>query len=131
MNLGSAWLGINGVVFLGYGVVCLFTPSMPADYAGIALSTSSGETEIRAMYGGLQAALGAFLIFCALSSGRQAEGLRTMTVLIGGLALGRALGLLLDGLTAYNVYALAYEASAALVALWALRQNQTTVGPNE
>ena len=130
MNLGSAWLGLNGVVFLGYGVVCLFTPSMPADYAGIALSTSSGETEIRAMYGGLQAALGAFLIFCAVSTSRQAEGLRTMAFLMGGLALGRAFGLLLDGLSPYNVYALVYESVAALVALWALRQSQRTDGAN-
>ncbi len=130
MNLGSAWLGLNGFIFFGYGVVCLFSPSMPADYAGISLPTSSGETEIRAMYGGLQAALGAFLVGCAFSANRQAEGLRVMVFLIGGLALGRAFGLLLDGLTSYNIYALAYEASVAVVALWALRQNNPNTEPN-
>ena len=124
MSLGKIWLGLNGIIFFAYGVVCLFSPETPAEYAGIVLPGASAETEIRAMYGGLQAALGAFLILCALNEMRSAEGLRVMVFLLGGLAIGRAFGLLLDGATSYNLYALVYEATASLIALLALTQSE-------
>lgn len=121
MTFGRIWLALNGLVFALYGLACLFSPSLPAGYAGIELPTASARNEVAAMYGGLQAGLGGLLVWSAASTDRVAGGLRVMAVLLGSLALGRAVGMTMDGATEYNVGALVYETTAAVLALLGLR----------
>lgn len=113
MTFGRIWLGFNGLIFFLYGLACLFAPNLPAGYAGMELPTASARNEVAAMYGGLQAGLGALLLWSAVQVDRIRVGLLVLVVLLGSLALGRLVGLVFAGPTSYNVAALVYELSAA------------------
>ncbi len=52
------FLGITAAVFIGYGLVCLASPEVVANATGMNLATSTASVEVRAMYGGLQTAVG-------------------------------------------------------------------------
>ncbi len=117
-----ALLIASGVLFGLYGLACLFSPSIVAGYTGIRLPDASAATEVAAMYGGLQAGLGVLFAFCGSRSAWVQPGLLVMVVLIGSLALGRTVGLLVHGLSDYNLAALAYESVTALLAVVALRK---------
>lgn len=121
MMFARIWLGLNGLVFAVYGLVCVFAPSVPAGYAGLELPTASARTEVSAMYGGLQAGIGVLLAWSASAPQRVAAGLRIMALLLGSLAVGRAVGIAVDGVTEYNLGAIVYEATAAGLALFAMR----------
>lgn len=117
-----ALLIASGVLFGLYGLACLFSPSIVAGYTGIRLPDAAAMTEVAAMYGGLQAGLGVLFAYCGLRSAWIQPGLLVMVVLIGSLALGRTAGLLVHGLSDYNLAALAYESATALLAVLALRK---------
>ncbi len=121
MTFARIWLGLNGLTFLVYGLVCLIAPSLPAGYAEMVLPTAAARTEVSAMYGGLQAGLGALLCWSAMRPARVAQGLVVLVVLLGSLAIGRGFGIVVNGATAYNVAAFLYEATAALLGLVAMR----------
>jgi len=121
MTFARILLGLNGILFLAYGLVCLVVPSVPADYAEMILPGPTASTEVSAMYGGLQAGVGGLLCWSAMRPERVAPGLLVLTVLLGGLALGRSYGLVTNGTTAYNVGAVLYEGTVAGLGLIAMR----------
>ena len=90
------FLCFSVLLWLPYGLYCALVPTYLAEVAGVVATNSTGLTEIRAMYGGLQAGIGAM---CALALGRPkfaASALFALSFLTGGLALVRILGFLLD-----------------------------------
>lgn len=121
MNWVSVFLWLNGLTFVGYGLACLWMPSLPADYAGLELATPSGTVEVMAMYGGLQTGFGVLLIVGARDVARRGTILLALAVVAGGLASARLLGIALYGPSDYNLGALVYESLTALLALAALR----------
>jgi hypothetical protein len=129
MTFARIWLGLNGLLFLVYGLVCLLDPAVPAGYAGMTLPGASARTEVAAMYGGLQAGLGAWLVWSALRPDRVPTALPVLAVLTGSLATGRAFGLAAHGATAYNVSAVLYEATVAVLAVFAWRLVSAPTGP--
>lgn len=58
--LGKFVLWFSAAMFIGYGIVCLISPTTATDYAGLALVTGDGLPEAGAMYGGLQTGFGIF-----------------------------------------------------------------------
>ena len=56
------YLGVFGVIFLASGIFTFFDPHAMGHALGIAPVDISGETEIRAMYGGLVVGSGLLLI---------------------------------------------------------------------
>ena len=52
------FLLLSALLWLPYGIYCWLHPSALAEAAGVAFQSPTGSTELRAMYGGLQAALG-------------------------------------------------------------------------
>jgi hypothetical protein len=73
------------------------------------------------MYGGLQTGLGLLFLTAAVDTRLAPYGLVAMIFVLGGLALGRCLGMALDGVDEYNRGAFLYESTSALlaaVALW-------------
>ncbi len=73
------------------------------------------------MYGGLQLAMGILFVRAAASPANIMLGLIVLVTLIGGLALGRAFGLLVNGPTEYNLGAVVYETLTLLAGIVSIR----------
>ncbi len=105
-----AFLMLQAAVWLSYGVYCFVAPESLGGAAGVAISSPTGSVELRAMYGGLQIALG---VLCLLASRRATltrAALTTLAFLATGLGSARLLGMALDGgLSTYTLCALAFE----------------------
>ncbi|MBW2272905.1 MAG: DUF4345 family protein [Deltaproteobacteria bacterium] len=114
-------LAFTGCMFAVYGLMCLWDPATPAGYAGMELAQTSASTEVIAMYGGLQIGLGALLVAWAWQPHRVVPALVVILFCVGGLALGRSTGLLRNGTDVYNLGAVGYEATTAILAAIALQ----------
>jgi len=123
--LGKTILFVSSLVFITYGLVSLISPTVPADFAGLAMSSGDAVAEIGAMYGGLQTGVGLFCLLAAVRVEYFRSGLMLLVIGIGALALGRLLWALLstDPLTAYTWGALLYELATVILAGIALRQS--------
>lgn len=111
------FLGLNALLWLPYGLYCLLDPGFLAEAAGVAASSTTGTIELRAMYGGLQAAVGALAALAVLRASWVRPALAMLAFLCAGLFLGRALGAGLGGeLSLYTTLALGFELLCALLA---------------
>lgn len=116
------FLILSAVVWLPYGIYSFFNPSYLATVGGVAFLSPTGSTELRAMYGGLQAALGALSLAGALRESLTRPALLTLAFLCSGLGSTRLLGLLLDGgLSGYTAAGLVFEFLSAGFAIRFLR----------
>jgi|TARA_B110000263_G_C15035669_1_gene386197 hypothetical protein len=122
MLFGKTVLGVSALVFIGYGLVSLASPGIPAGFAGLVMSNGDALAEIRAMYGGLQTGVGLFCAMALLKPEFYRAGLTLLVLVIGTLALARLTSLLIgpDSVTTYTYGALGYEFTTAVVALVAL-----------
>lgn len=118
-------LVVTGLAFASYGFACLVSPSLVAQYSGMELPTVSAITEVVAMYGGLQLGVGLLFLACAAHPTRTTLGLVVMVAVVGSLAMGRSIGLLVHGSSQYNLGALVYEGTTALAGLLALRLHRS------
>jgi hypothetical protein len=115
------FLTASALVWLPYGLFCFAQPSFLIEAAGISASSTTGTTELRAMYGGLQAALGALAAVALLRPALVRPALVTLAFLTAGLAAGRLGGVGLDGgVSSYTIGGLAFEIISATVAVWLL-----------
>ena len=115
---------LTGIVFSGFGLLCLLYPELPTRVSGIESPSIAAQIEVQAMYGGLQLGMGVLLLFCALVPKWSAIGAWLVVAQIGGLALARGAGVANHGWdSAYTTLALLYEASTSLVALLTLFVN--------
>lgn len=120
MKLGRIVLGVGGVVMTGVGVTFTIAPELLERGAGLSFGGPAGTTEIRAVYGGIELAIGVFLLLCAAVPSWRAPGL-VLAALVGGLAGGaRVLGLVADGVDWKNVLWASLELAGGAVALYAL-----------
>ena len=118
-------LGLTGLAFAGYGVYCAIDLDVVIELTGVVFRSATPAVEARAMYGGLQTGLGLLFFNAAVNRRLTAYGLVAMVFVLGGLALGRALGMYLDEIDEYNTGAFIYESSSAVlaaVALWRERR---------
>jgi hypothetical protein len=123
------FLGFSTLVWLPYGVFCFFQPSFLGEAAGLAGHAATATTEIRAMYGGLEAGIGALCLSALFRPSRVRPALLMLGFLCGGLALTRTAGLFLDGsASAYTFGALAFEIPSAVIAILLARKGQNKRG---
>lgn len=122
--LGKVILWISALIFVVYGLMCLFSPALPAGYAGLTMDTGDAFVEIGAMYGGLQTGFGLFCMFGALRSDFYRPALTSILLLVGGLALGRLYSTLTgsEPVGGYTYGAMTFEFSTAILAGLALRK---------
>jgi hypothetical protein len=122
--LGKAVLWFSALVLIAYGLACLYSPALPAGYAGLTMTNGDAYAEIRAMYGGLQFGFGVFCVMGALHADFFRPALASIVLLLGGLALARlystATGV--DPVTSYTHGALVFECTTAVLAALALRK---------
>jgi hypothetical protein len=116
-----AFLALSGLVWLPYGVYCFVRPQYLGPAAGVTSTTATGTIELRAMYGGLQVAIGVLALLAAREPGLVRPALVAVAFLCGGLALSRlAAALMAAELSAYTAFALAFEWLSTSVAFWLL-----------
>lgn len=119
------FLAANVLLWLPYGLYCLAAPGFLAGAAGVAATTPTGATELRAMYGGLQAAIGLLALAALLRRDLERTALTALAFLAGGLFTGRLLGAIADGgLSAYTGGALALEILLAIQSVRLLRRSR-------
>ncbi len=117
------FLGLSALLWLPYGLYCFFAPASLAEAAGVVGSTATGTTELRAMYGGLQTALGLLLGLAAMRASLVRPALLAVAFATGGLGIARLFGLLLDGgLSSYTAMGLGFEFTSAAIAVALLRR---------
>lgn len=114
---------VLGVAFLPYGLYCFGAPQFLEGAAGLAATTPTAVTEVRAMYGGLQAAFGLLMLAAARDARLTFAGLAAAAFVMPGLAVARTLGALAGAdSSAYTVGALVFEIGASAAAVRLYRQ---------
>ena len=97
-----AFFAFTALVWIPWGLYCLFVPEAWSGQVipGMEVydvSQVAARVEVRAMYGGLQFAIGIFALIAALKPEHRASALLFFTLLMSGLALSRMAGILIDG----------------------------------
>lgn len=118
------FLLLESLIWLPYGLYLVFDPSflVTATEGGLLTGNGTGVSEIRAMYGGLQAAIGVSCLRGVLRPDRAMTALAMLAFLASGLWLGRVCGVFLDGgLSSYTIGALVFEGVTALGAFYFLQ----------
>jgi hypothetical protein len=107
--------------FLGFGLWLLLDPAA-LEKVGISTTSTVGQIELRAFYGGVELGLGVFLLMCAFRPGWQAAGLWLVLLANGGAGLARLLAIGLAGasLGGYLAWELLWELGFSALAALAL-----------
>jgi hypothetical protein len=122
--VSKIFLAVMGLVFAGYGLTCLFVPGTVADLTGMGLASEVAKAEVRAMYGGLQFAVGALALVAALRPEIERSALLALCFLFAGLAGGRLFAIVLaSDAGSYNYAACAFEVASLAVASLLLRRS--------
>lgn len=110
------------VVWTPYGLYCLFFPEVLAGLAGVQATSATALTELRAMYGGVQIAVGLSALLGFFRVLYVDKVLFTQLVVVSGLVVARLLGALVAAdWSAYTLGALVFEASTVLFCVLAMR----------
>ena len=118
MNYIKPYLIFTVLVWLPWGLICIFDTGMIADIIGVTSVSPSGETDIRAMYGGVQLAVGLMAALALYDRRHFHKLLHALAFLASCLALSRSYGLVVDGSsTLYTWGVLGYEYFAAISAI--------------
>ena len=121
LDLIALWLGMLSFAF--FGVWLLLRPNALRG-VGVVAENADGRAELRAMYGGLELGIAAFLGLCLLRPDFTEPGLWLQLVALGGLALGRLIGISAEkgGVGKTLWFFAAIEIIATLVTLAAIAQ---------
>lgn len=90
LDLIALWLG--ALTFAFFGVWLLIRPNALRG-VGVVAENADGRAELRAAYGGLELGIAAFLGLCLLRPDFTEPGLWLQLLALGGLAVGRLLGI--------------------------------------
>lgn len=122
------FLGLSVLIWLPYGLYCLVEPGFLEGAAGVAATTPTGTIELRAMYGGLQAAIGVLCAAGFRSAAWRQHALVAVGVLAAGLGSARLVAALIEGeFSSYTSGALVFEFLIASVAITLARRNTAQV----
>lgn len=114
------FLILTGLLWVGYGAYCLITPQALAEMAGVTATTATGTVELRAMYGGLQSAIGVLALGAGLSAAWRKQGLLALLFVYAGLGSARLASAAVTGeFSNYVIVAVAFELGSALI-VWLL-----------
>jgi uncharacterized protein DUF4345 len=128
MMISRIFFALTALVWLPYGIFCFFQPGYLAQAAGVAATSATGTTELRAMYGGLQAGIGAFALAAALRPALVGPALIASCFLFAGLAVTRLLAAIGTGeLSSYTMAGLGLEWGSTVLAVWLLRRHAAPV----
>ncbi len=122
------FLGFSALIWFPYGIFCFLQPGYLTEAAGLGLTSATATTEVRAMYGGLQMAIGALSGMALLRPTLVQAALTALAFLAVGLGTARLIGSLLDAsYSTYTVGGLIFEFLSAGLAIWLLRRSGSVV----
>jgi hypothetical protein len=111
---GRWFLALSALGWFPYGLFCFFAPGILAQNAGVSFLTPTGATELRAMYGGLQAGLGLLAFAGMQRPSLTRPALVALFTVTAGLGIARLLAAFGDGAwSAYTLLALLFEFGSA------------------
>jgi Domain of unknown function (DUF4345) len=117
--MARAYLIIAGLMWVVYGIYLLGAPQALASTAGVTATTLTGLIELRAMYGGLEIAVGAFALTAAWVPGMLRSGLLAMGMASAGLGVTRLVSATLAGeFSTYTRQGLGLELTLTVLAVW-------------
>lgn len=109
-------------IWLPYGLYCFVRPEALAELAGVAAGGVTGRVELQAMYGGLQAGVGALMLVAFRRPVLRLPAYVALAFLCGGLGGARLVAAVAAGDTGpYTLGAVAFEWALTGFALWRLR----------
>lgn len=90
-------LTLDGLVFLVTGGVFLFSPMLPLGTLGVESITPEALTDIRAVYGGIEIGIAAYLFSRLARMKDLHEPLLLATLILTGMVITRCYGMIADG----------------------------------
>lgn len=105
---------VDAIAFLCVGACFLVTPGWLMPKVGLEAASGTALADVRAVYGGLDAGLGLFLLLC-LKNAWTAQGLWCATIVFAALAAGRTIGVFADAPHTSMTYGLLSTELAGLV----------------
>ena len=119
----TIYLALNAIVWFPYGLWCLVRPETLTAFAGVTMLTPTAVAEVRAMYGGLQAAVGAIAVTALVRPDHRRTIVMVLGVLTAGLGAARLIAALSGaGFSAYTGGAVVFELGSAAWAAVLLRR---------
>lgn len=119
----KALLVLAGLGFISVAAQAFYDPQLVMNFVQTELTNNSARNSIRANYGGMNMALGGFMVYAAFK--KQSTGLLILALYTGGFFVGRIAGLLMDG--AANTFVHSWtlmELFFCISSLWMLRRKQ-------
>lgn len=95
MTLSQLVLAAGALAFAIFGVWLLAVPGA-LKAVGITPASPEARTELRAMYGGLELGIAAFLLLCITRTEWHGPGLLLQALAIGGLAAARLIAIAIE-----------------------------------
>lgn len=96
MKYIKPYLIFNIMVWLPWGLICIFDTTYIKDIIGVTSVNATGNTDLRAMYGGVQFAVGSMAVSALYNQRHFRSFVYALAFLGCGLALSRSYGLLID-----------------------------------
>jgi hypothetical protein len=119
--MARVFLIIAGLMWLVYGVYILIVPGALAATAGLGALNTTGTIELRAMYGGLEGAVGLLALWGAFNPRLRRAGLAALAFTCTGLGATRLTSALVAGeFSTYTKQGLGLEIPLSLIAIWLL-----------
>lgn len=120
--LHAVYLGLGGLVTLGFGVAYLVRTSRMARMVGIGLPSASARADYRAIYGGSQIAIGGFFLLAAREPEWHQSALLALGMFAAGFGVVRVGSLAIDrGGRDVQWIVGVLEVIAGVIALWLMR----------
>lgn len=96
--MNRAFLYACAVLYLGYGLWVLLSPETSLAYLGVDASMINAMSDLHGSHGGLNVAVGLFLLWAAGNPAWFREGLWLIFLMNAGFLGGRVIALLSDGM---------------------------------
>ncbi len=115
------FLVVAGLMWLAYGIYMFLAPGALAATAGLGALNATGAIELRAMYGGLEGAVGLLALWGAFDLRLRLAGLAALAFTCTGLGAIRLTSAILAGeFSTYTKQGLGLEIPLSLLAIWLL-----------
>lgn len=120
MKYIKPYLIFNCIVWIPWGLICIFDTSQISNIIGVYSIDATGNTDLRVMYGGFQFAVGLMAAHALYERGHFISFVYALAFLGSCMALSRSYGLISDDSgTVYTWGVLAFEAFAGITGiLW-------------